>query len=200
MAAAKRDLRAHQASSAAALEADWQLRTPPLVGCLRGSRAADVRLLPSPVEFSPALEAAASDPAASTPSPLPGSNEKPRQACRVRFLVLETSLSEQRAAEALSRRAKAYLKSGATVLPIGRRLFRVVAVRPIVARRAGTGRQCSVFSLDAPRSNFQLQEDKARADGDDVKADFYRRLDKLCRMWGYFDEKRIFSKVLTLPS
>ena len=118
----------------------------------------------------------------------------------MRFLILETPLSEQRAAEALSRRAKAYLKSGATVLPIGSRLFRVVAVRPIVSRRAGTGRQCSVFSLDAPRSNFQLKEDKARVEGDDVKADFYRRLDKLCRLWGYFDEKRIFSKDLTLPS
>ena len=155
MAAAKRDLRAHQASYAAALEADWQLRTPPLVGCLRGSRAADVRLLPSPVEFSPALEAAASDPVATTPSLLPGANEKPRPAGRVRFLILETPLSVQRASEALSRRAKAYLKSGATVLPIGSRLFRVAAVRPIVSRCAGTGRQCSVFSLDAPRSNFQ---------------------------------------------
>ena len=196
--AAKRDLRECQAGSATALVADWRLRTPPAVGCLRGSRAADDSFLPSPVE--PPSNAATSDPAASNPTPFLTSNEKPRQACRVRFLILETPLSKQRAVEALTRRAKSYLKSGATVIPIGCRLFRVVAVRPTVSRRSGTGRQCSVFSLDAQRSNFQLKEDKARAEGDDVKADFYLRLDKLCRMWGYFDEKRIFSKDLTLPS
>ena len=43
------------------------MRTPPSVSCLRGSRAADARLLPSPVE--PPSEAAASDPAASNPAP-----------------------------------------------------------------------------------------------------------------------------------
>ena len=42
MMAAKRDLRERQACAAAALAADWRLRTPPFVSCLRGSRAADV--------------------------------------------------------------------------------------------------------------------------------------------------------------
>jgi hypothetical protein len=198
MAAAKRDRRERQAGAAVAFAADWRLRLPPSVGCLRGSRAADVSFLPSPVEHTCGQASAAA--ATGEPAPFPSSNEKPRQACRVRFLILETPGSEQRASAALSKRAKAYLKAGATVLPVGSRLFRVVAVRPSVSRRAGTKRQCSVFSLDAPRSNFQLQEDKARAEGDDVQADFYRRLDKLCRLWGYFDEKRIFSKDLTLPS
>jgi hypothetical protein len=91
------------------------------------------------------------------------------------------------------------MRKGATVIPVGPRLFRVVAARPEVSRRAGSRQQCTVFSLDAQRSNFQLKEDAARGAGDDVRADF-RRLDYLCRRWGYFDAKRIFSPDLTTPS
>ena len=67
-------------------------------------------------------------------------------------------------------------------------------------RRAGTRQQCTVFSLDAQRSIFQVKEDAARGAGDDERANFFRRLDALCRRWGYFDAKRIFSPDLTTPS
>ncbi len=38
--------------------------------------------------------------------------------------------------------------------------------------------------------------DKERLNGEE----FFMPLSNLCRLWGYFDEKRIFSKDLTLPS
>ena len=201
LAAARQDFKAAQAAAAVALAADWRRRSPPPVGCLRGSRANDTddrRLLPSPLEQPSSLSAAAAS--SELPPFFSSSNDKPKQTRRVRFVILETRLSEQRASAALAKRAQRYLRSGATVVPVGTRLLRVVAARPLISRRAGTKQQCTIFSLDSPRSNFQHKEDMARAEGDDVRADFYHRLDKLCRRWGFFDEKRIFSKDLTLPS
>jgi len=174
--AASIERRAHEIACAGAVSGDWRQRLPPAIGCLRGSRARDTQLLPSPYE-----------PEAS-------------QSRSVRFLILGPTLREQRAEAAVTQRARKMMRAGARVIPIGPRLFRVAAARPSVSRRAGTRQQCTIFSLDAPRSNFQLKEDQARTTGDDVRADFFHRLDSLCRRWGYFDGKRIFSADLTTPS
>jgi hypothetical protein len=198
------ELRGHQLAAKGLAAVDWRLRTPPAVGCLRGSRALDIRLLPSPVDADTCSATASADNGHQQPQldqpPSASTKEKAKHACHVRFLILGPPLSEQRAESAAARRARKLMRAGATVIPVGSRLFRVVAARQEISRRAGTRQQCTLFSLDAQRSNFQLKEDAARIAGDDVRADFFRRLDALCRRWGYFDAKRIFSPDLTTPS
>jgi hypothetical protein len=50
VAAVAAELHRHQLAATGLAAVDWQRRMPPAVGCLQGSRARDVRLLPSPVE------------------------------------------------------------------------------------------------------------------------------------------------------
>jgi hypothetical protein len=192
MAAAKRDLRAHQASSAAALEADWQLRTPPLVGCLRGSRAADVRLLPSPVEFSPALEAAASN--------------RSNNSLPITWRQRKASASRPRALPDPGNAAVSTARIGGAItagegVPQVRRYRASHRLSPLSRRSSSPNRlpvrwnRAAMLGLLArcPAQQFPGMTCGRTSTG-------YRRLDKLCRLWGYFDEKRIFSKDLTLPS